>query len=75
MSALRWYYSHGAHYPAIDTAVICCVMCISREKRQWRAGVSPRGDAPIFRGDFSSLKAAKAAAEAWLIQLKLEGKI
>jgi hypothetical protein len=76
MSVLQWYYSNGAHYPVGDVSAYCCVMCISRAKRLWRAGVAARGEEPLlFRGDFSSLKAAKAAAETWLVQLKLEGKI
>ena len=75
MSVLQWYYSNGAHHPVGDVGAYCCVMCISREKRLWCAGVTPWGGAPIFRGEFSSLKAAKTAVESWLIQLKLEGKI
>lgn len=76
MSALQWYYSNGAHHLVGDIGVYCCVMCISRAKRLWRAGVALRGeDSLLFREDFSSLKAAKAAAETQVIRLKLEGKI
>lgn len=76
MSVLQWYYSNGAHHPVGDFGVYCCVMCISRAKRLWRAGVALRGeDSLLFREDFSSLKAAKAAAETQIIRLKLEGKI
>ena len=76
MRVFQWVCRDGVHYPADFYDAICTVICISRKKRQWRIRVALfNGIHPVRYEIRPSLKAAKDAAESWLIQLKLEGKI